>query len=58
MNKEKLREIASKGGRAKVAKGFSRMDEEVLRDVARKGGLEASRSKKDAKEARERTQDS
>ena len=42
MDKDKLREIASRGGKAKVAKGFARMDKEVLLEVSKRGGRIAS----------------
>ena len=36
---EKKRAAQSRGGKAKVAKGFAKMSPEKLREVATKGGL-------------------
>ena len=38
MTKERIREVARKGGSAKGKKGFANMDKERLREVSAKGG--------------------
>jgi general stress protein YciG len=38
-NPEKKRAAQRRGGKAKVAKGFAKLSQEKLREVARKGGL-------------------
>jgi general stress protein YciG len=43
--KQHLREVAAKGGSAKVQKGFSMMTAEQRKEAGRKGGTRSKRTK-------------
>ena len=45
-SEEYLRKEAAKGGKAKVAKGFAKMDKERLVEISRKGGTASRRQAK------------